>query len=294
MLALHGDRVYVGQDGIVSQAALWSIASQGGEPQRVTTGVCGGLTVDDRFVFWTERHGGSVGRSEFAAGSPVTTLGGLVFAGRGPGDIVSDGSRIFWADVPGGEIRSASIDGADARVVASGMKEPTSLVRNATHVYWANYALPGAIWRSPLQEGDGTAEPLVSELPMPNALGLTPTYVYWVDGQFQESRIMRVALGGGAPETLANVTGAISLATDDKFVYWGESTGAIRRLPLEGGNAVVVAEGQKNPISIMVDATHVYWANSKGDNVVRLAKSDLPAIAQKVAGSPALQMRAKH
>lgn len=38
----------------------------------------------------------------------------------------------------------------------------------------------------------------------------------------------------------------------------------------------MVAEGQKNPISITVDATHVYWANFKGDNVVRLAKSDLP------------------
>ena len=46
----------------------------------------------------------------------------------------------------------------------------------------------------------------------------------------------------------------------------------INKAPLAGGAATVLAAGQQKPIKLAVDATHVYWANTTGDTIVKVAK----------------------
>ena len=41
---------------------------------------------------------------------------------------------------------------------------------------------------------------------------------------------------------------------------------------LEGGTPVALASGQNLPLGIAVDGTSVYWTNSNGGSVMKVAK----------------------
>ena len=74
-----------------------------------------------------------------------------------------------------------------------------------------------------------------------------------------------------------------SLDADERHVYFAEGN-AIRRVPLTGGAVEPVAEGQYAPRDVMVDGTHVYWANSLAPSISRVPKAG-GAVEVFVAGS---------
>ena len=76
---------------------------------------------------------------------------------------------------------------------------------------------------------------------------------------------MKIALGGGAPMTLASAqVGAGAIAVDADAVYWTTAdfpNESVMKVGSEGGTPVTLASGQDDPLSIAVDSTSVYWTN---------------------------------
>ena len=101
----------------------------------------------------------------------------------------------------------------------------------------------------------------------PTYLAVDNTNVYWTNsGSPGVPSIMKVAISGGTPTTLAEVSGGPpqGVAVDPTSVYWTntpvEGTGAVMKLALAGGTPTTLASGSLAPSGIAVDGTSVYWA----------------------------------
>jgi len=88
-------------------------------------------------------------------------------------------------------------------------------------------------------------------------LALDETHVYWVSNQL----LHKLPVGGGEPVEVGRSEGE-SLALDATHAYFpGGIRGTITKLSLVGGSPMAIVTGEKEPTSVAVDSTGVYWAN---------------------------------
>jgi hypothetical protein len=120
---------------------------------------------------------------------------------------------------------------------------------------------------------------LASGQPHPDALAVTSSEVVWAntgvatdDYKLQGAAILKVPIGGGAPETLAQSdTDSWSLAIDSGYVYWARSNtradmstdGAIMKTPMTGGATTTLASASW-PNDVGVSGGVVYWTDERG------------------------------
>ena len=103
---------------------------------------------------------------------------------------------------------------------------------------------------------------------MPKALATDGTNVYYAGTSPADVTIGAVSTSGGDPHTLyaaacdvdAGTPCAGDLATDGAFVYFTTATD-VRRVPVNGGDATTLADGQARPFAVAVDDACVYWSN---------------------------------
>ncbi|HEU4532849.1 MAG TPA: hypothetical protein VFS00_01980, partial [Polyangiaceae bacterium] len=114
------------------------------------------------------------------------------------------------------------------------------------------------------------------------------THVYYTN--FGTGRIVRVPLGGGALETVAEVTAAAAppqagfgqIAVGGGFVFWAmETTKGVYYAPLANLPAQPVLLEEKGAHGVATDETHVYWGGESG-TIVRRPLSDLAAPSEEV------------
>ncbi len=55
-----------------------------------------------------------------------------------------------------------------------------------------------------------------------------------------------------------------AIAIDSTHVYWGDSLGAVGKVPLAGGTPTTLNNGGGQVLSLAVDSTHVYWMDDVG------------------------------
>jgi hypothetical protein len=68
-----------------------------------------------------------------------------------------------------------------------------------------------------------------------------------------------------AATTLASVSGKVrGVAVDSTAVYWSEEGGAIRSVPIDGGEARTVATGTRPAPGLAIGRESVYWGTSEG------------------------------
>lgn len=96
--------------------------------------------------------------------------------------------------------------------------------------------------------------------------------------------------GGTSPNTAEVVASQldwpVSLALDSTHVYWAESSGAVvRRAPLAGGASIALATGPFTPWGVALDPQSVYIAELAGGSVLRVPKAGGPATTFVAMGS---------
>ena len=68
-----------------------------------------------------------------------------------------------------------------------------------------------------------------------------------------------------------------AVAVDEEHVYWTqrgsaaarETDGAVKRVRRTGGHVEIIAAGQHAPVSVLVTAHEVVWANAGAQGVAR-------------------------
>jgi hypothetical protein len=100
----------------------------------------------------------------------------------------------------------------------------------------------------------------------PRAMALDETSVYIASA----NAISVTGKRTGPVRTLVSPAVAQGLAVDESFVYWAGAFDGVRKVPIGGGSAIVMAEAE-TARDVAVDAACVYWVTSAG-SVWRTAK----------------------
>jgi hypothetical protein len=110
-------------------------------------------------------------------------------------------------------------------------------------------------------------------------LAVDDANAYWTE----ETGIMKVALAGGTATHLVTDVNASALVVDATNVYWTKRdvSGAVMKVPIQGGSPTTIASGQGFPWGIAVDATSVYWTT---DSTVMRASLDGGAVVTLASG----------
>jgi len=129
----------------------------------------------------------------------------------------------------------------------------------------------GACRESPVGmrgNGGNGAGPTISVLataPQPTQVVARNGVVYWREASNKPLNALALATGTHTPlfQSLPNPESALS---DGNYVYW-VSGGVLYRTTLDGTATTVFDQGQRDAVSgvtgqIVMDATHLYWANS--------------------------------
>jgi hypothetical protein len=269
-----------------------SVAKDGSSPATIATGLNDpqGVFVDATNLFWNEV--GSPGRVSMGDkdGSNAVILSQS--NADGPQGIVADTSWVYWLDIYTyrGVVRAgrtATPDGGTPTVLASGWDYVFGMAQDDTYIYWtsegtapvgdtdAAAAVPGKIL-SVRKDGTTSATVLADGLGDPHFVTVDATAVYWTDSA--DNTVMRLALKGSAPTQLAQGAQPYGIAVDATYVYFStlgtdHSDGTLVRVPKDGsGPAVVLATGLSWPSQIAFDNEALYWGNSHGGTVMKLAK----------------------
>ncbi|MFO0671361.1 MAG: hypothetical protein U0235_17310 [Polyangiaceae bacterium] len=132
--------------------------------------------------------------------------------------------------------------------------------------------------RAIFARGRRGAEDLASGLATPLAVVADGATLYWVNGQ--GGTVMRFDDGAAAPVTIAS--GLVSpwgIALDATYAYVtcngiADGSGVVVRVAKDGSSATpeVLAEHLAFLSTIVIDATAIYWTNTHGASVMKLAK----------------------
>ncbi len=194
------------------------------------------------------------------------------------GDIALDvpASKMYWIG-SGGTIRSADLDGSNARDVflAAAIDPSGSLVVGLKKLYWIDAINDGkTVWRADLN--DGEIEDLFSPgtiNPHDIALDTVRGKLYWTN--CDERTIKRANLNGDGIEDLAvpdvNCPNDIVLDVVDGKMYWTFAR-TIRRANLDGSeieNVINLRSGHVNDVALDIAAGKLYWTNSDSGAIER-------------------------
>ena len=208
----------------------------------------------------TQRHSAHCGSCGNAC-APFVLASGLDW----PVGIALNATTAFWiTNGNDAQVMSVPLSGGTPTVLAPAQPFPSSIAVDATSIYWAGY---GTISKMPLEGGTPVRLVPVQTIISPFAIALDHEFVYWVDqGDSDLGRVMKVALEGGEPITLATIPGSdpFAIAVDKTSVYWANGVNSndalVLKVGLEGGTPVTLAPGTRSVSGLAVDASGVYWA----------------------------------
>lgn len=196
------------------------------------------------------------------------------------GDVAADGDETFLLHT--GRDRVLHCDrypgcGSSPTVVASGVEVGGRIALGAVHVYWTSGAPDNAVYRSPRSGTGGGAEvtAMARGQANPQAIAVDAESVYWAN--FDDGTVHACPLAGcgDGPRTIARDQGGPNaIATDGARVYWTNRTSSTVMACAIGGcqAPTVVARGIADPVSLAVDASHVYVASRGAGALYRVAK----------------------
>ncbi|XXX78730.1 hypothetical protein WMF30_08130 [Sorangium sp. So ce134] len=314
-LAVSDDAVFWTEQGRLdgyADGAVKRVPLGGGAPVTLAQGqaVPRQIALDRarRRVLWTNRGASGAATALMARSFDRDDAAPLLDAQRldllGPSGalegLATGGDELLWTQLRGTAAPDPKAPGRVGRAALDG-RGPTK-VADAAAAYHVAAASSVVCWTD-FGEDDGTeasgsvfcrtgaAEPVEvgSKQRKPHGIALdprNPTEVFWVNFG---GEVVRGAVDSNKPEVIFQDHGSEGLygvALDERSVYWTNRVGGtVSMLPRgaapvgagRGEPPVALAEGQRNPGAIAVDASAVYWINEGSPDqadgaVVRLAK----------------------
>jgi hypothetical protein len=133
----------------------------------------------------------------------------------------------------------------------------------------------GTVKKIDKEAGAGTTNLATFQPPTTTAAMLVGTNVYYAtdtDGA-NGGDIKRVPAAGGTLSTITASAGFVSyMVADATSIYWVDDNASVRKCPLGGGAASVVASGKADFLD--QDATHLYLFRKNTGEVIKVAKSN--------------------
>lgn len=202
-----------------------------------------GITVDETHVYWANAGEGSIMKAPLGGGTPSAVVSGL----ERPVAVVVDDENIYWTQDTdaegGGPVMMMPLDGGSPTRVGqrSNGGGAAGIAIDATHIYWAER---GNVLKRPIAGGERVV--LAEDRPFSIAsVVVDATSVYWKNtgsGVVGAGAVRKVSINGGEPVTLADdLGGSEGLAVDDTYVYFGDDYNRVMRVPLDGGMPVRAA-----------------------------------------------------
>jgi hypothetical protein len=148
---------------------------------------------------------------------------------------------------------------------------PRAIVGDAEHVYVADAS--STIARVLI--AGGAVEPVAIAGGVPDLIAQDAAAVTWAARVGPESFVIERAPKGVSQPTVQVTTSPkeiSSLAADGVRVYFTRTDGTVASVPVAGGTADVLASGEADPTSILVDSTSVYWLARTTGEVVQMPK----------------------
>lgn len=216
-------------------------------------------------------------RTPLSGGSRSALAVGDRCAG-GATDFVIDDANLYWVTSttsPNAHvIMKVPIGGGPSTplVTAPDFREITGLAGDATYVYWEEDADTNRVLRIPKTGGavDTIATIADGFRSFRGGLVVDGTDVFFGDTDFfDEHRVMKVSVSGGAVTVLADITGIDQNAvnTPRRFrvesptVYWIDAQ-AIHGVPMDSGAITTPESGLASPVDFVVTATDLVWIES--------------------------------
>jgi hypothetical protein len=189
--------------------------------------------------------------------------------------MASDSTRVYWTEfgdglgTPNGSVKSCPVAGCGSGplVYASGQMNPRGIAVDGQNVYWgtsSNSGVTGAIWSCPIAGCMGGAMKL-SDAVIPEGIALDATFVYWVDiDNYTANRVPKAGGGGGSQlwdASSGGVSTPLLCAVDNAFLYFTDDSAGVYRVPLTGGNPIVLAPttGIGAVWPVVLDSNSVYY-----------------------------------
>ncbi len=214
---------------------------------------CGGVAVDDRYIYWSDVSQRAIGRANLDGTEPdfafIPNLDDSALDTRGPCGLDIEGSYLYWANSSDHSIGRANVDGTevDPEYIVTTSDWTDSVEAEGAVLYWV--AVNAWLSRARL-DGSERVEPLIDRDSGRGGLAITESHIYWPD---VESSISRANLDGSGLDE-AFITGLerpCDVAVSGSSIYWVESQfvapTAIGRANLDGSgveaNLVPGADG---------------------------------------------------
>jgi len=214
------------------------------------------------------QQAGDAGADAPTCPDPCTVLTGL----NHPYFIASDANRVYWTEfgddfgTANGAVKSCPIAGCGAgpTVYTSSQINPAALAVDAQNVYWgsASYGgVVGAIWSCPIS---GCTTPArLSSAGIPYGIAVDATYVYWVDND--DGTVHKIAKVGGTDGVLYDAGSSFFfdpglISVDTAFVYVSDDNNQVARVPVTGGEPILMAVGPRaGYFPVVTDSTSLYF-----------------------------------
>ncbi len=189
--------------------------------------------------------------------------------------MATDANRVYWTEfgdawgTANGAVKSCPIAGCGAgpTVYTASQVNPRGIAIDAQNVYWgsATYGpIVGAIWSCPIA---GCTNPTkLASAGIPYGVAVDSSYVYWVD--YDDGTVHRVAKSNGVDTVLYGGGSGVFIepgecAVDTSFVYVSDYNNTVAKVPVTGGEPVVIASGpQVGFFGVATGAASVFFGEA--------------------------------